>query len=460
MRRPLFGLLVANAISIAGNAFTLFAIPLFVLETTGSAAKTGLTAAVSTLPIVLSAAFSGTLADRVGHRRASIGSDLASAGIVLVLPVLHRTVGIDYWQVLALVFLRSFFATPGETARGAMLPDLTVLAGMSLERGTGAYDAVSRGARMVGYPVAGMLIALIGAPNMLLVDAATFVVSALVVAAYVPAPRRVERERASYLADLRDGLRYLGHDATVRSLTVLCLVTNMLDAGFGGLMMPFYADRVLHNRAALGVIVGVMGGAALAGALLFSAVGQRLPRRRMLFWAFLICGSPRFFAVALGANVPVLVAVAAVSGLAAGALNPIMDTAIFDRVPEHLRARVWGVVVAGCSAAIPVGGLVAGLAVERAGLTPTVATFGAVYLVATLTILVGPSWSGVERRVDPLADGGGEPGGVDGREVVVVPVDEHRAHDDRAGVAAAEQWLDVEVGTAGLGDGGTFRVDP
>lgn len=459
-RRPLFGLLVANAISIAGNAFTLFAIPLFVLETTGSAAKTGITAAVSTLPIVISAAFSGTLADRLGHRRASIGSDLASAAIVLVLPVLHRTVGIEYWQVLALVFLRSFLATPGETARGALMPDLAKLAGTSLERGTGAYDAVSRGARMVGYPVAGMLIALLGAPNMLLVDAATFLLSAAIVATFVPRPPRVHRERTSYVSDLREGLAYLRDDATVRSLTVLCLVTNMLDAGFGGLMMPFYADRVLHNRPALGLLVGVMGGAALAGALLFSAVGQRLPRRAMLFWAFLICGSPRFFAVALGADVPVLVVVMAVSGLAAGSLNPIMDTAIFDRVPERLRARVWGVIVAGCSAAIPLGGLVAGFAVERVGLTPTVATFGAVYLVATLTILVGPSWSGVERRVDPLADGGGEPGGEDGREVVVVAVDEHRADDDRARAAAAEEWLDVEVGTAALGDGGTFRVDP
>ena len=427
-RRPLAGLLIANAISIAGNAFTLFAIPLFVLETTGSATKTGIAAGVSTLPIVLSAAFSGTLADRVGYRRTSIGSDVASAGIVILLPLLHGTVGVEYWQVLVLVFLRSFLATPGETARGALLPDLTVLAGTSLERGTGAYDAVSRGARMVGFPLAGLLIALLGAPNMLIVDAVTFLVSAAVVAKYVPVPPRVERERTRYLSDLGEGLAYLREDATVRSIVLMCLVTNMLDAGFGGLMLPVYAEQVLHDRRALGILVGVGGGAALAGALLFSAYGQRLPRRAAFFVAFLLCGPPRFFIVALESPLAALIAVTFMSGLFAGALNPIMDTAIFDRVPSALRARVWGVVIAGCSAAIPVGGVVAGFSVEELGLRTTLVAFGTVYLLVTLTPLVGSSWSGLERRVD-LVD-------------------------------VTEPHLDVEVSAVGLGDGGVFGVDP
>ncbi|HEX8004584.1 MAG TPA: MFS transporter [Mycobacteriales bacterium] len=428
-RRPLAGLLVANAISIAGNAFTLFAIPLFVLETTGSATKTGIAAGVSTLPIVLSAAFSGTLADRVGHRVASIGSDLASAAIVIVLPVLHATVGVAYWQVLALIFLRSFLATPGETARGALLPDLTARAGTTLERATGAYDAVSRGARMVGFPVAGLLIALLGAPNMLVVDAATFVVSAALVYLLVPPPPPVERVRTRYLADLREGLGYMRQDATTRSVVLMCMATNMLDAGFGGVMLPFYAERVLDDRRALGLVVGVAGAAALAGALAFGAVGQRLPRRATFFVAFLLCGPPRFFVVASGARLAVLVAVTAMSGLFAGALNPIMDTAIFDRVPEHLRARVWGVVIAGSSAAIPVGGVLAGLSVEELGFTTTLVTFGTAYLLVTLTPLVGSSWSGLERRAAPAH------------------VPEEPRHD-------------VEVSTSALGDGGVFGIDP
>lgn len=458
-RWPLIGLLTANGVSITGNSFTVFALPLFVLETTGDAAKTGLAAGASTLPIMLSAAFSGTVADRVGHRRTSVVSDLLSACIVALVPLLHWTVGIAYWQLLVLIFLRSFLTTPGETARGAMLPGLTERAGTSLERGTGAYDGVSRGARMLGASLAGVTLGFLSVPAMLLVDAVTFCVSAAIVLRLVPAPPKVDRERTRYLSDLREGLRYLREDRTVRAVVLLCLTTNMLDAGFGGVMMPYYAREVLGDPRVLGLVAGVMSGAALAGALLFGAIGQRLPRRATFFVAYLVCGCPRFFAVALEMPVPVLVGVVAVSGLCAGSLNPIMDTAIFDRVPEHLRARVWGVVIAGSSAALPVGGVVAGMAVERWGLVPTVASFGTAYLLATLTPLVGPAWSGLERRVEPAADDGGEPSGVDGREVVVVAVDEHRSDDDGARVGA-QPWRDVEVGAANLGDGGAFGVDP
>src|SRR5262245_55601002 len=81
--RPLVVLLAASAVSITGNVFTMLAVPWFVLETTGSAARPGVAAAVSTLPIVISAAFAGTVVDHVGLRRASVISDVVSGLIVI-----------------------------------------------------------------------------------------------------------------------------------------------------------------------------------------------------------------------------------------------------------------------------------------------------------------------------------------------------------------------------------------
>ncbi len=404
-RKPFLGLLTANAISITGNILTVLAIPWFVLQTTGSATRTGITAGVSTLPIILSAAFSGTLADRVGLRLTSIGSDLASAAIVVTIPLLHGTVGIEFWQLLVLVFLRSAFTTPGETARAALLPELVPLAGTSLERATSGYDAVSRGARMVGAPVAGLLIAAIGAPNLLFVDAATFLLSATVVALFVPRPPRKERERGNYLEDLRTGYAYIRGDATIRSIVVICLLTNMLDAGFGSVFLPVHSERVLGSPKAFGLIIGVSGGAALAGALAFGAMGARLPRRATFVVGYFLCGAPRFVALALGAPLPVIVAVGALSGFASGSLNPIMDTTLFERVPVDMRARVWGVVYAGCFAAVPVGSVTAGFAVANLGLAPALWAFGIAYVVVTLWPAVGPEWAGLNRREpEPVAE--------------------------------------------------------
>lgn len=397
-RRPLVGLLSANAISITGNVLTVLAIPWFVLETTGSATKTGIAAGASTLPIMLAGAFSGTLADRAGHRRASIGSDLASSAIVALIPLLHSTVGLAFWQLVCLIFLRSLFATPGETARGAMLPDLAEEAGLSLERATSGYDAVARGARMLGAPIAGVLIAFVGAPNLLVIDAVTFLCSALVVTRFVPPPRRAARERSPFLADLRAGLGYVRRDPLVRNIVLICMATNMLDAGFGAVLLPVYAREVLDSSLALGLTVGVGGGMALLGAVAYGGLGERLPRRRTFVVAYVLCGLPRFAVLAVGAPLPVIVAVSGLSGLASGALNPIMDTSLFERVPTDMRARVFGVVFAGCTAAMPVGGVLAGAAVTQGGLVPALWAFGLAYLAVTVSPAFGRSWTGLERQ--------------------------------------------------------------
>ena len=94
-RRPLFTLYAADVISLSGNAVAQLAIPWFVLVTTGSAALTGLAVFFNFLPIVIAAFFGGVIVDRLGFRTTSVVADLASAGTVAAIPLLHTTVGIE-----------------------------------------------------------------------------------------------------------------------------------------------------------------------------------------------------------------------------------------------------------------------------------------------------------------------------------------------------------------------------
>jgi len=102
-RLPLAALLTANAISITGNRITPLAIPWFVLQTTGSVAKTGLAGFFTLLPVVISSALGGVIVDRLGLRRASVVSDVASGLSVLLVPVLFHTVGLPFAALLAVV---------------------------------------------------------------------------------------------------------------------------------------------------------------------------------------------------------------------------------------------------------------------------------------------------------------------------------------------------------------------
>ena len=154
-RLPVIALLTGNAISLAGSAAALVAIPWFVLQTTHSPAKAGITGFFITLATVTAAFFGGGLVDRLGFKRTSIAADVASGVAVAIIPLLYVTVGLQYWELLVLVFVGNLLDAPGNTARDALIPELAEQAGMSLEQAGAAIQAAERGARMVGAPLAG-----------------------------------------------------------------------------------------------------------------------------------------------------------------------------------------------------------------------------------------------------------------------------------------------------------------
>src|SRR5919112_658603 len=88
-RGPLYGFLLADAISLIGTRVSMIAIPWLVLTTTGSPAQTGLVAFAELLPLVVVKALAGPVIDRLGARRIAITGDLLSMLVVGTIPLLH-----------------------------------------------------------------------------------------------------------------------------------------------------------------------------------------------------------------------------------------------------------------------------------------------------------------------------------------------------------------------------------
>jgi MFS family permease len=387
-------LLTANAVSIAGNVFTILAVPWFVLQTTGSAALTGVASAVSALPLVISAAFAGPLVDRIGLRRASVLSDLASGLLVVTIPVLFLTAGLGYGVLLVLLFVRWLLATPGDTARRAMVPDLAARGGVAIERAAAAYDGVRRGATLVSAPLAGMLIAWLGPVPLLFADGAAFVASAILISAGVPRVRHDDGGEVlnGYLDRLGEGLAFLWRDRLLRSAVAIILITNMLDVGLDQVLLPAYARQVEHDPRAYGLLLSAIFAGALAGAAAYGWVGARLPRRPTFAVSLLIGGAVRPLVLAAGVPFGAAIAVIAVSGVACGPINPLLNVVQFERIPVRLRARVLGAIAAGQFAGMPLGGLLAGFLTASAGLTASLLTFAVIYVLAASPPFVSRSW--------------------------------------------------------------------
>ncbi len=391
MSRPLLALYTASGLSLGGNALGAVLVPLYVLETTGSPLAAGAAGACAAVPVVAGGALGGVLVDRVGFRRAAIVADLLSGLTVLAIPLLALTVGLPLWALLILVFLGGVFDTPGSTAKMAMAPDLAAGAGIAVSRPATTMSVISRLATLIGASAAALLVVLVGPLAAFVVDGVAFLVGVVILLLFVPrvvVTGPVEPV-TGYWRELADGFRFIAREPVIRMIIGVVLVTNLVDAAGLAVLRPSYARTVDETGAVLGVMVAVGAGGAIVGGALFHLLDRRVPRGILFSVCFVLAGPGTFAVMALDAPLPVLLAVFGLAGVAAGPINPLLSTVLYERVPRALRARVLGAVSTGVNLGTPVGALVAGLAVDAFGLQAVLVGAAVVYLLVTLSTFLG-----------------------------------------------------------------------
>jgi MFS family permease len=176
----------------------------------------------------------------------------------------------------------------------------------------------------------------------------------------------------------------------------MVMVTNFLDSPLIAVILPVYVHQVYGSSVELGLLLGAFGGASLIGAVIYGIIGPRLPRRLTFGVAFIVVGLP-FWILTLSPPFPVALAALAVTGLAAGPLNPIINTVMFERVPRQMRGRVMGALTSGAYVAIPLGMLLAGFISERFGVITAVVFVAAGYLLITLATFLNPAMREMDR---------------------------------------------------------------
>ncbi len=374
-----WGLLAATWLSTLGNAVVMVAVPWLVLQRTGSAALTGIVAAAAFAPLVLAALFGGALVDRWGRRRASIAADLLSAAAVAALPLLDLVVGLELVPLVVLVALGAIFDGPGEAAREAMRPDVAARAGWPLGRVNSRAEAIEGLADLTGPAVAGLLVVAVGPMSTLWLTAGLLVAAALattvmvraqsleVSAAHRPGSPATTNPRETYRSAVRAGLRAVWDDPTLRGSGILAMAIVAVTAPLTVVVLPAHL-RMIGGASGLGVVPAALAAGGIAGALATPALLRRTTRRRVLLTSLLgIAASLLAFTAASG--VAQTAVVAALLGLLAGPLNPVLAVLIQERTPEPLRARVIGTTTSLALAAAPPAFLAAGLLVQVLGLS-------------------------------------------------------------------------------------------
>ncbi|MHB8646548.1 MAG: MFS transporter [Thermomicrobiales bacterium] len=398
-RRPVTALLVANVISLVGSMLTLIALPWFVLQTTGSAARTGITGGFEVLPALIVGISGGTLVDRLGYKRSSVIADVVSGIGIACIPLLYYTVGLAFWQLLAFVFIGNLLAIPGLTARRSMLPELATLARWRLEGVNASFEGVQYLALLLGPPIAGLLIAVIGTSNVLWLDAASFAASAIIVGTLIPriASGMKDAARGKYRDEVVAGLRFLRGDRLLFVLAIGLAVGNMIGSPLFGVILPVFAKQAYGSAAKLGIIVAATGAGQIIGAALYGAIGHRLPRRALWITAPLVVPLPWILLV-FTTSLPLIIGALALGSIISGPTNPMLVTIRHERIPQALRGRVFSTFSAIATAAQPLGLALGGFAVEAFGLKGTIVALILAELSLGIAMLFIPALHDMNRR--------------------------------------------------------------
>ncbi len=331
--REFRALLASSALSVTGDQVSRIAVALLVFARTSSSLAAAATYACSYLSWLVGGPFLSTLADRLPRRRLMVACDLLRAALVaaLVLP------GVPLALLFVVLVVVGLLSPPFDAAKSAVLPE--VLDGDRYVVGSALQNAVFQGAQVAGFLVGGVLVALTSARGALAVDAASFVLSAVVLAVGVRERPLPERPAQTLMADTRAGIGLVTGDAVLRRMLAYGLLAALVAITPEGLAVPV-ADQLGGGA----VLAGVLTAAVPAGFVLGSVglLRVEVARRPALLPRLALLGGA---ALALSAVVPVG-AVVVVLWLLAGAgsaLGLVANAAFMQAVPTELRGRAFGV---------------------------------------------------------------------------------------------------------------------
>ncbi|MEU3513263.1 MFS transporter [Streptomyces longwoodensis] len=395
MKRPMLAYLASYSLSTLGNSVAAVVLPLLVLQTTGSALDAGVVAAATAVPAVLAGLFMGGVIDRVNRRSASIVTDLVSAAAVAALPLVDMVSGLAVGWFVLFGVVGSFGDVPGLTAREALVSQVAVSSGVTLDRLVALRESLGGVAMLVGPALgAGLVVVLDGSAALWLT--AAFSLAAAWMTLFLP--RRVgavansesNTSPRTLLRQMREGWTLLfRRSPLVLCVTVLNLVMVVVLAAFQGLLLPVHFT-MSGKEGQLGLVLSSLAVGMLAGSAIYAAFGARAGRRTWLSIALL--GS--VVGLSLIGTLPsvwVIFVGAFVLGFFGGILSTILGVLMAERIPDHLRGRVTGTQNAMMTAAPSLGIFGTGILIEHASLTTAGLVATALWVVAVVTALLAPT---------------------------------------------------------------------
>lgn len=367
--RPLFKqrdflfTLFGNTVSRFGDSIDAIAFSWMMYEVTGSASLMALIMAVNYLPTILLQPLSGVLSEKMNKRLTIICCDTIRGIMILIAAILFWNGLLSAPVLFAVVLIQSSveaFEMPAASAFSVRLLPKELYATASALRGS-----VSRAAELIGLACAGGLVAGLGVPAALMIDAATFFICA---ASYIPVRFREEKQQVAtrpsdYFSELKGGISYARRTPMILALMLLGAMLNFFSTPFSSFFTIFVADNLRLTAAALsGANICLTVGMGL-GSFVCPLIEKRIPRRWVLLFSGVLFAIPQvlFGLLPLWAGQWIclvsLLVICLFDGFFSGIVNVVFTASFMESVDRKYMARISGLTNAVLCCTMPVAAL-------------------------------------------------------------------------------------------------------
>lgn len=407
--RAFLYLWAAQSLLMLGSQITVLAIPLLaVITLDASAFEVGLLALASSLPAPVVGLLAGVWTDRVRRRPILIGADTGRAVLLGTIPLAALFDMLDVPYLCAVVLLTGLLGTWFDVAHASLLPSL--IRQDQLVEGNSKLEASRSGALIAGPGVAGILIQAVTAPVAILIDACSYVVSALLllrirVTESLPdrtGPRRPVWEEA------REGLGAVRHNRMLASMALSLSVFNLFSTMLNSLFVLFAVRDLGLDPSTLGLIFALGSAGFPVGAAAAGWIARGIGMGPAIIWGAVISDLALLLVPLAGVRheltVPLLIASRVIATLS-GPVTAINQLSLRQLVtPDHLLGRVNATMLVLALSLAPLGALIAGSLGEIIGLQATVTIAAVGVQFGFIILLISPLHSVTSSWCPPTLD--------------------------------------------------------
>ncbi len=333
-RRLWLGLVISRL----GDQFTVIALIWFVLQLTGSGVAIGLLVFCFQLPTIISSPLMGKLLDRCQQRTIMAVDNFGRACIIGAIPALYLFGALHLWMVYVLALFNGILSPATEVGCRLIIPRL--VPDEVLEKANSLSSISWDFATLVGPALAGILVTVIGAPNVLLLDAASFVLMGAMVLSipHIQSLRTSMEEVENHKSLL--GFGTISRLKAVRFLTALTLLF-LFAQGLAEIAIPVYSQKTLGAGAAgYGLLMSAFGVGSLLALTLISQFWSRNKQQGLSLAMILIMSGVLLVPLVFLRTLPVAMLFMSLAGFAAAPYYVVEQSLMQRLVPKNVQGQV------------------------------------------------------------------------------------------------------------------------